>query len=72
MMDINLMKTQGWSQELLDAINTLKDIVDKGAVKEPPLEGLSVYKIHQFSSASIDILNYSPVGLTSINPSASR
>ncbi len=66
-MDIHSMKKLGWSQELIDAVNALKDIIDKGAVKEPPLKGLDAYKIDQVSSASINISHYPPVGQTYIH-----
>ncbi len=66
-MDIHSMKKLGWSQELIDAVNALKDIIEKGAVKEPPLKGLDVYKIDQVSSASINISHYQPVGQTYIH-----
>ncbi|OHE61173.1 MAG: hypothetical protein A2Z47_11140 [Thermodesulfovibrio sp. RBG_19FT_COMBO_42_12] len=66
-MDIHSMKTLGWSQELIDAVNALKDIIDEGAVKEPSLKGLDAYKIEQVSSASINISHYLPVGQTYIH-----
>jgi len=65
-MDIQSMKRLGWSQELVDAVNALKDIIDEGAVKEPSLKGIDAYKIGQVSSASIDISHYPPVGQTYI------
>ena len=65
-MDIHSMKTLGWSQNLVDAVNALKDIIDRGAVKKPPLKGLDAYKIEQVSSASINISHYPPVGQTHI------
>mgnify|MGYP001559852688 CR=1 FL=1 len=69
-MDIHSMKTLGWSQNLVDAVNALKDIIDKGAVKEAPLKGLDAYKIDQVSSASIDISHYPLVGQTYIHLSS--
>lgn len=67
-MDIHSMKTLGWSQELVDAVNALKDIIDKGAVKEPSLKGLDACKIDQvISSSSINISHYPPVGQTYIH-----
>ena len=65
-MDIHSMKTLGWSQELIDAVNELKDIIDRGAVKEPLLRGFDAYKIEQGSSTSINISNYPSVGQTYI------
>ncbi len=65
-MDIDSMKTLGWSQDLVDAVNALKDIIDKGAVKEAPLRGFDDYRIDQVSSTSINISHYPPVGQTYI------
>jgi len=66
-MDISSMKTLGWSQELIDAVNALKDIIDKGAVKDPLLKGINAYKIDQVSSDSINISHYLSVGQTYIS-----
>ena len=66
-MDISSMKILGWSQELVDAVNVLKDIIDKGAVKDPPLKGVDTYRMDQFSSASINISHCPPVGQTYIS-----
>ncbi len=65
-MDVTSMKALGWSQELIDAINELKTIVERGAVKDPRLSGLDTYNIDQFSSTSINISLFPPVGQTHI------
>lgn len=61
------MKKLGWSQDLVDAVKGLSDIIATGSLKEVPLKGLDDYKIEQFSSTTINTSHYPSVGQTFIS-----
>lgn len=61
-MDTNIMKKLGWSQELIDAINDIKNILDKGSVKDKPLMNIELYNKEHFNSTTINATHYLPVG----------
>ena len=60
-MDSEMMKRLNWPQDLIDAINGIKKIVDEGSINSSSLKGIDL--LNNISSAtSIDATLCSPVG----------
>lgn len=60
-MDSEMMKKLKWPQDLIDAINSIKKIVDEGSIDSSSLKGIDL-RNSTSSTTSIDATLYSPVG----------
>jgi len=60
-MDSDMMKKLNWSQDLINAINDIKKIVDEGSIDSDSLKSLDLLN-NISSTTSIDATFCSPVG----------
>ncbi|MDO8282535.1 MAG: hypothetical protein Q7U10_07930 [Thermodesulfovibrionia bacterium] len=61
-MNNDSMKKLGWSQELIDSVNKIKTIVDKGAVNDKIITESDFFKIISTVSTSINTSLSFPAG----------
>ncbi len=61
-MDNELMGKLGWSKELVDSFNAIRNIIDESPLVKEPYDIVGSYKREGLDSSSIIISNSLPVG----------